>query len=93
VGNSAPCSVPPSPLKSSGLNLRLGAHPIPPLSLGYGYGWFLGPGYRWIGGMTAGFRTAMWQYPAERLNVVMLWNNERIHSQHLFTTLRPILLG
>jgi CubicO group peptidase (beta-lactamase class C family) len=62
-------------------------------SLSYGYGWFLGRTYRWIGGMTAGFRAAVWQYPAERLNVVMLWNNERIDSQRLFRTLRPVLLG
>lgn len=61
-------------------------------SLGYGYGWFLGPRYRWIGGMTAGFRSAMWQYPEERLNVVMLWNNERVDSHRLFGKLRPILL-
>ena len=62
-------------------------------SLGYGYGWFLGPGYRWIGGMTGGFRSAIWQYPTDRLNVVMLWNNERIDSQRLFGALRPILFG
>jgi CubicO group peptidase (beta-lactamase class C family) len=62
-------------------------------NLGYGYGWFLGPGYRWIGGMTAGFRSAIWQFPAERLNVVMLWNNERVDSHSLFTAVRPILLG
>lgn len=62
-------------------------------SLGYGYGWFLGPDYRWIGGMAPGFRAQMWQFPAERLNIVMLWNNERVDSQRLFRTLRPILLG
>jgi len=62
-------------------------------SLDYGYGWFLGPGYRWIGGMTAGFRAAMWQYPAERLNVVMLWNDERVDSQRLFRALSSILLA
>jgi CubicO group peptidase (beta-lactamase class C family) len=62
-------------------------------SLSYGYGWFLGDRFRWIGGMTGGFRSAMWQYPDERLNVVMLWNNERIDSQRLFRKLRPILLG
>jgi CubicO group peptidase (beta-lactamase class C family) len=59
----------------------------------YGYGWFLGPGFRWIGGLTAGFRAQLWQFPAERLNVVMLWNNERVNSQRLFARLRPILLG
>jgi CubicO group peptidase (beta-lactamase class C family) len=62
-------------------------------SLGYGYGWFLGPNYRWIGGMTPGFRAQMWQFPAERLNVVMLWNNENVDSQHVFRALRPILLS
>ena len=28
--------------------------------------------------MTPGFKAQMWQFPAERLNVVMLWNNERV---------------
>lgn len=60
-------------------------------SLSYGYGWFLGDGFRWIGGMTAGFRSAMWQYPEARLNVVMLWNIDRVNSHRLFETLRPIL--
>ena len=59
----------------------------------YGYGWFLGEKYRWIGGMTAGFRAAMWQYPEERLNIVMLWNNERVDSHHLFRTLKPVLFA
>jgi CubicO group peptidase (beta-lactamase class C family) len=62
-------------------------------SMSYGYGWFLGPNYRWIGGMTEGFRASLWQYPHERLNVVMLWNNETINSNKLFMELRPILLG
>jgi CubicO group peptidase (beta-lactamase class C family) len=62
-------------------------------SLSYGYGWFLGPRHRWIGGMTAGFRAQMWQFPEERLNVVMLWNNEATDSQRLFNRLRPLLLG
>lgn len=59
--------------------------------LAYGYGWFLGPRHRWIGGMTGGFRSAMWQYPQERLNIVMLWNNERVESHGLFAALRPLL--
>lgn len=61
-------------------------------TLSYGYGWFLGDRFRWIGGMTPGFRSAMWQYPDERLNVVMLWNNERVDSHRLFAQLRSILL-
>lgn len=62
-------------------------------SLSYGYGWFLGEDHRMIGGMTPGFRAQMWQFPAELLNVVMLWNNERVDSGALFTTLRPILFS
>lgn len=58
----------------------------------YGYGWFLEDGVRWISGMTAGFRAALWQYPDERLNVVMLWNNERINSHAIMGSLRPLLL-
>jgi CubicO group peptidase (beta-lactamase class C family) len=61
-------------------------------TLRYGYGWFLGDRFRWIGGMTDGFRSAMWQYPQEQLNVTMLWNNERTDSHGLFALLRPILL-
>ena len=59
----------------------------------YGYGWFLEDGVRWVSGRTAGFRAALWQYPDERLNVVMLWNNERINSHAIMSSLRPILLG
>jgi CubicO group peptidase (beta-lactamase class C family) len=62
-------------------------------SLGYGYGWFLGDTHRFIGGMTGGFRSAMWQYPAERLTITMLWNNERTDSQGLHRALRAALSG
>jgi CubicO group peptidase (beta-lactamase class C family) len=58
----------------------------------YGYGWFLGQGFRFIGGMTPGFRSTLWQHPHERLNVVMLWNNEAVDSGALMRALRPILL-
>lgn len=59
----------------------------------YGFGWFLGSDHRFISGMTAGFRSAMWQFPAERLNVVMLWNNECVDSRSLFAAIRPSLMG
>jgi CubicO group peptidase (beta-lactamase class C family) len=59
--------------------------------LGYGYGWFLGKNFRLIGGGTPGFRSELWQYPKQRLNVIMLWNNETINSHHLFWKLRPLL--
>jgi CubicO group peptidase (beta-lactamase class C family) len=62
-------------------------------SLRYGYGWFLGDRFRFIGGMTEGFRSVMWQYPQERLNAVMLWNSEGVDSSGLFRTLRPLLLA
>ncbi|HLK25059.1 MAG TPA: serine hydrolase domain-containing protein, partial [Caulobacteraceae bacterium] len=62
-------------------------------TLAYGYGWFLGPDYRFVGGVTAGFRAAVWQHPAERLNVLMLWNNEPINSHRLWRSLTPVVLG
>jgi CubicO group peptidase (beta-lactamase class C family) len=86
-------------LDDAGLDLtfsphaRVGAGSDFDPSLSYGYGWFLGDRFRWIGGMTAGFRSAMWQYPQERLSVIMLWNNERIDSHRLFGGLRSILLA
>jgi hypothetical protein len=43
--------------------------------------------------MTPGFKSAMWQFPSERMNVVMLWNNESVNSHRLFETLRPILMS
>jgi CubicO group peptidase (beta-lactamase class C family) len=60
-------------------------------SWNYGYGWFLGEDYRFIGGMTEGFVSAMWQYPDERLSVTMLWNNESVNSFRLLGALRPLL--
>jgi len=70
---------------------RIGADSGFDPSLRYGYGWFLGPSYRWIGGMTEGFRASLWLFPAERLNVVMLWNTEAVNSYELFMELRPLL--
>lgn len=60
-------------------------------NLGYDYGWFLGKDFRLIGGGTPGFRSELWQYPEQRLNIIMLWNNETINSHHLFWKLRPLL--
>lgn len=59
--------------------------------LGYGYGWFLGKDFRLIGGGTPGFRSELWQYPEQRLNIIMLWNDETINSHRLFWKLRPLL--
>jgi CubicO group peptidase (beta-lactamase class C family) len=59
--------------------------------LRYGYGWFLGSDFRWIGGITPGFRAQMWQFPAPQLNVVMLWNNDVVDSYRLFRALQPVL--
>jgi len=52
--------------------------------LKYGYGWFLRGDLRLIGGGTPGFRSEIFQYPDHKINVIMLWNNEKIQSHELF---------
>jgi CubicO group peptidase (beta-lactamase class C family) len=52
--------------------------------LKYGYGWFLNGDRRLIGGGTPGFRSEVFQYPSYNINVIMLWNNEKIDSHELF---------
>lgn len=59
--------------------------------LGYGYGWFLGDNFRLIGGGTPGFRSEIWQFPEQQTNVIMLWNNEKVDSHHLFRTIKDLL--
>lgn len=60
--------------------------------LGYGYGWFLRPDVRLIGGGTPGFRSEIWHDPAHGLRVIMLWNYEKVDSHQLFHRIRPVLL-
>lgn len=60
-------------------------------SLKYGYGWFLGDHFRLIGGGTPGFRSEVWQFPERKVNVVMLWNYEKIDSHKLFRSIRSFL--
>lgn len=59
--------------------------------LSYGYGWFLGPGFRLIGGGTPGFRSEIWHYPVQDLRVIMLWNYEKVDSHLLFNRIKPAL--
>ena len=86
-------------LDSSGAELtftphaRMGADSGFDPSTSYGYGWFLGRNFRWIGGMTEGFRASLWLFPNERTNVVMLWNTEAANSYQLFMELRAILFA
>ncbi|GIO31723.1 MULTISPECIES: serine hydrolase domain-containing protein [Paenibacillus] len=61
-------------------------------NLSYGYGWFLKPDIRLIGGGTPGFRSEIWHDPANDLRVIMLWNYEKVDSHQLFRLIRPVLL-
>jgi CubicO group peptidase (beta-lactamase class C family) len=57
----------------------------------YGFGWFLGPDFRLIGGQTPGFRSVIWHFPTSDLRIIMLWNYEKVDSHHLFQKIKPIL--
>lgn len=50
----------------------------------YGYGWFLGGDRRIVGGGTPGFRSEIFQSPEQKINVIMLWNNETVNSHELY---------
>lgn len=60
--------------------------------LKYGYGWFLGDNFRLIGGGTPGFRSEVWQYPEPKVNVIMLWNYEKVDSHRLFHAIKDLIL-
>lgn len=61
-------------------------------SMMYGYGWFLGDRFRLIGGGTPGFRSEVWHYPENKVNVIMLWNDEKVDSHKLFRRIRPLIV-
>jgi CubicO group peptidase (beta-lactamase class C family) len=61
--------------------------------LKYGYGWFLSGERRLIGGGTPGFRSEVFQYPEHKINVIMLWNNEKINSHELFWRINDSLFN
>ncbi|WP_018758028.1 serine hydrolase domain-containing protein [Paenibacillus terrigena] len=61
-------------------------------TLKYGYGWFLGDHFRLIGGGTPGFRSEIWQFPDEKVNVIMLWNYEKVDSHKLFHTIKDFIV-
>lgn len=60
--------------------------------LHYGYGWFIGPDYRLIGGGTPGFRSEIWYYPQLDTRIIMLWNYEKVDSHRLFREIKHIVL-
>ncbi|MFC3771012.1 serine hydrolase [Paenibacillus sp. GCM10012303] len=62
-------------------------------NLQYGLGWFLGSDFQSIRGGTPGFRSEIWYYPALDLRIIMLWNFEKVNSQHLFQKLKPSLIN
>lgn len=44
----------------------------------YGYGCFLGAGFRMHGGQTQGFRALIRQYPAQKVSIVVLLNSDHL---------------
>ncbi len=61
--------------------------------LKYGYGWFLNGDHRFIVGGTPGFRSDVFQHPKHKINIIMLWNNEKINSHELFGRINDSLLN
>ncbi|MDQ0888768.1 CubicO group peptidase (beta-lactamase class C family) [Paenibacillus sp. V4I9] len=57
----------------------------------YGYGWFLGENFRWIPGGSPGYKADVWQFPEKKVNIIMLWNYEKVNSYVLFERIRDLL--
>lgn len=60
-------------------------------NLKYGYGWFLGNNFRWIPGGSPGFKADIWQFPDQKISVIMLWNFEKVDSYKLFDKIKNAL--
>lgn len=61
-------------------------------NLKYGYGWFLGKDFRLVPGGTPGFKSEVWQYPEEKINIIMLWNFEKVNTFELMDKIKPLLI-
>ncbi|HZO75648.1 MAG TPA: serine hydrolase domain-containing protein [Ktedonobacteraceae bacterium] len=58
----------------------------------YGYGCFLGAGFRIHGGITQGFRSLIQQYPAQKISVIILLNSDHMEVGPIISAVEPLLL-
>jgi CubicO group peptidase (beta-lactamase class C family) len=59
----------------------------------YGYGCFLGAGFRMHGGTTQGFRSLIQQYPAQKISVIVLLNSDHMEVVPIMSAVEPLLLN
>jgi CubicO group peptidase (beta-lactamase class C family) len=58
----------------------------------YGYGCFLGSGFRMHGGATQGFRSLIRQYPAQKVSMIVLFNSDHMEAHPIIRAIEPLLL-
>jgi CubicO group peptidase (beta-lactamase class C family) len=61
-------------------------------SLQYGYGWFLGPGFRVHGGGTPGFVSRIRQYPEQQVSLILLLNSQHVSPETIVDAVEPLLV-
>ncbi len=60
--------------------------------LQYGYGWFLGSHFRMHGGGTPGFVSRIRQYPAQKVSVVLLLNDDQTSPETIIRAIEPLII-
>ncbi len=58
----------------------------------YGYGCFLGSGFRMHGGVTQGFRSLIRQYPAQKVSIIVLLNSDHIEPYTIISAIEPLFI-
>ena len=59
----------------------------------YGYGCFLGSGFRMHGGRTQGFRSLIQQYPEQKVSIIVLLNSDHMEVDPIINAVEPLLLS
>jgi CubicO group peptidase (beta-lactamase class C family) len=58
----------------------------------YGYGCFLGSGFRMHGGATQGFRSLIRQYPGQKVSIIVLLNSDHMEPHTIISAIEPLLV-
>jgi len=62
-------------------------------TLSYGYGWFLASHFRMHGGGTPGFASRVRQYPAQKVSVVVLLNDDHVSVEAVISAIEPLIMA
>lgn len=79
-------------VSSSTLQLMFTPYGRVDASLHYGYGWFLGPGFRMHGGGTPGFFSLIRQYPKQKVSIIVLSNSDHMDAKPIVGAIEPLLV-